>query len=159
MFLNYIYSILFQHIPESLALAYTSTIFLFEKVFLKKILIIGILNGIIIFFLRLMPVSFGFHTIIFLIVFFVIIKYFYKKNILKSLIAVLKSFILLAVFESIFGYLAVFITGKSVELILSDPFLKSMVMIPQISSLFITGLIVKNYRNKKTDNKVDKNVV
>ena len=136
-----------QHIPESIALVILASLFLLDKLNLKTIIPIGIIGGVFVFILRSIPFTFGFHTIIFLVLLILGYKFFYQKKLFKCSYAVLKSFIILCIFEIFTVFISTYLLGLNLEKIMEDPVLKSLAITPQIFLLYLTAFI---YYRKRT---------
>ena len=149
MLLKYLFELFTQHIPETLAIAYTGTVFLKNQLKFKPILYIGFISGVLILLLRKLPMTFGFHTIIYIFIVTMMFHYFYKKESLECFIAVLKTIILLTILEVIFSYIFISFTSLNVELIRNNSGIKSLVILPQNLLLFLIGYYLYKRRKKK----------
>ena len=149
--LTFIFELLTQSIPETLAVSFSVAVFLKVKLEKKPILLIGLIQGFIIHFLRKLPMTFGFHTIISIFILTIILYYVYDKSSLNCFISVLKTFILLTVLEVLFSYLIILLTQINVNIINQKPLLKTIVMLPHIIFLFIIGFFINKRQNKKGD--------
>ncbi|MFW6281991.1 MAG: hypothetical protein ACOC1O_04275 [bacterium] len=144
---NYIFALFTQTIPESLAFSFTIAVFLKVKLKKKSIILIGLINGFLIYNIRLLPITFGFHTLFSLFIITILIYYFYNENILLCFTMSLKVFIILTLLELFYSFLILSFTDINLNLIMSKSYIKTLVMLPQTITLFLTGLLV-NYIRK-----------
>ncbi len=152
MLTHYIYTLLFQFIPEGIALAFLSLVFLDKRTNLKNLLLIGGINGGTTFLFRLLPISFIFHTILAFLILTLLIKQIYNINIIDSFTAVLKSFIILGILELISINIFIKISNTDLKKILASPLLKTLALLLQVSIIFIIGFVLKYRRKKKKMN-------
>lgn len=151
MFYINLFELVTQTIVESLAFTFTATVFLKVKIRKPTILTIGLINGILIYLIRKIPMAFGFHTIFSIFFMTVLLYYFYSKSSLNCFIVSLKVFIILTIFELFFSYSILFLTDINIDLIQSKPYIKTLVMLPQIIFLFLTGFFIWYKQNLKGD--------
>ncbi|ADL13430.1 hypothetical protein [Acetohalobium arabaticum] len=140
---------IFQFILEGIALSFSTAIFLKIKIDNKKILIIGLISALLGFFFRKLPIVFGFHSILSILLFTILLNLFYKKEIVKCFIAVAKAFILLSVFEILTGNIFIYLTNKTVKEIINNPYLKTLAVLPQSILLFLLGFIMLQIRKRR----------
>lgn len=150
MLKTHLISLFFQYIPEDIALTFVASVFLKINTQKVKVISIGAFVGIITFIIRLLPISFGFHTILSMIVLTVLLSIFFRVNGFKSFIAALKTYILLAVIEMISINTFIYLTGYTMEDMNQNPVIRTIAVLPQIIILFAVGLIIKYFYNKKS---------
>ncbi len=145
-----IISILLQNTPQAIGMLLLSIAFLNKEVRWKSVLLLGLLSGIIVFFVRSLQITFGIHSIIIIFMFTLGINYLYSTRFIETLISVIKSFIVLAVYELIFlnlySYLNIF--NFKIENMDKQPIRKSLLMSPVLILLLITAFLIYNYKKK-----------
>jgi len=141
-----------QFLPETLVLTFLTIIFLKTDLDIKKLLIISILNTITSFFYRLLPLTFGFHTILSIITLTFFVCYFFKVKLLTVFFAILKTFIIFGVVELISFNLFLLLTGNTTETVLNNQTLKTTAILLQSLILLLIGLLL--YRKRMTEQKV-----
>ncbi len=154
MFKQVIFSILFQFIPEGLALTYLSLIFLNKKTKLHNVLLIGCISGGTTFLFRILPLSFIMHTILAFLILTLIINHIYKINIIDCFIAVLKSFIILGILELISINIFIKTSGIELKQIMNNFLLKTLAILLHITLMFITGFIIKHIKKRKDEKSI-----
>ncbi|GAB6137463.1 hypothetical protein [Halanaerobaculum tunisiense] len=141
-------SLFLQSIPESIALVFSAVVFL--KVTIdRRVVFIGLIQGLMVYFFRSLPITFGFHTILSLISYTILLTFFYKRRVLESFVSILKTIILLSIFEILTMNILVHIIDKPIEVIIENQLWKTIAMMPQIILLFLVGYIILQIRQKK----------
>ncbi len=145
---KHIFSLLFQFIPESSIMAFIIVVFLKKKPLLSKICLIGLVNGVLIYLFRLLPLTLGFHSIFSLFTYTILVILIIQSNFLPTFISILKSHILLTIVEIIFLNSFLYITNISMEKLLTDLSLRTFVVFAQNLLLLAIGLFI--YRRRQT---------
>jgi len=138
-------------LPESLVVTFLIIIFLKIDLDIKKLLIISIINSIASFFYRLLPLTFGFHTILSLITMVTLSCYFFKIKPLTGFFAILKTFIIFTGVELISLNLFLLLTGNTADTVLNNQTLKTIAILLQSFVLLLIGLLL--YRKRMTEQK------
>ncbi len=149
MFTTHLITLFLQYIPESITLVFVALVLLRLKVKHTKIFGIGIIMGITTFVIRLLPVSFGFHTVLSLILLTAALSLICKTNGFKTFIAALKTYILLAVIEMVSINSFIYLTGYTIEDMGQNPIIRTLAVLPQIIILFTVGLLIKRFYDKR----------
>jgi len=144
MIYRYLFELFTQHIPEAIALSFTATVFLKAKLNIKLVFIIGLVHGTVIHILRNSPLTFGYHTVISLLLMTLMLKFFFEKNSLESFISVLKTIIILTITELFFISIIIRYTFIDSEIIQTDPLIRSLSTLPQTLLLMLIGIIIYN---------------
>lgn len=148
---------LIQGIPECLAVATLGWVLLERKYAAKKILYVGLLQALITFSVRNLPLPFGIHTLIFIFSLAALLAYFstsfyYSKVLFVSLII----FVILGLLELLILSVASGFLGVPVEAMLTQPLLIALVGLPQVVILFLLAFfIVYLKKRKKSVGKAD----
>lgn len=148
-----LFSLLFQGIPEIIAL--TSLAFTLAKADTdwKKISILGSVLAIAIYLIRLLPITFGIHTIICIALLIIFVNTVAKVDISTSVFSAISSMIILILVETLTNNLIFYIFNFSINTITEDPFLATIVGIPQVIILFLVNYIIKIKLHKKGEGK------
>ncbi len=145
-----IISILLQHTPQAIAILLLSIVFLNKEIRWKSIILLGLFSAIVVFFVRSLQITFGIHSIIFILIFTIGINFLYSSKFIETLISVIKSFIILAIYEvvilNLYAYLNIF--NFRIENIDNQPIMKSALMLPTVILVLITALLLYYYKNK-----------
>lgn len=127
-----------------------------QKIVLKKFFIAGILFTIISYFVRLLPISFGVHTILNILFMFLISIIILKIPAYPTIRSVFLIFVLLIFSEMLDIAFLIFIVGKEkYESMLLDPTERAITALPAniMFALLITSayFILNNTKKKKGD--------
>lgn len=147
---------LFQGLPETIAS--TALCFaLLKRPFKWSLIIkIGVLYGITAYLVRLLPISYGVHTIILIIILATLLVHFTKCELTKAFTTSMINSIILALGEVVFAETLLYILKISFEEAYANKWLWTLLGIPQVIMLFILAFII-NYLNKNKVSKVEKN--
>ncbi|MDK2836182.1 MAG: hypothetical protein PWP21_959 [Thermosediminibacterales bacterium] len=130
----------------------------YEKITLRNTLIFGLSGGIIVYFIRMLPVKFGIHSIISMIIYMFILNLYLSIELKKSITAMISAVALLAIGEWISITLMLKITGYDLNYMLSNDLLRLMFGLPSLAILYIFCFIkykVDSNRNKRGLKNVD----
>lgn len=144
---KHLFSLIFQFIPESTVMAFIIVVFLKKKPVLRKLLLIGLINGVLVYIFRLLPLTLGFHSILSLFTFTIMIIFLFKSSFLQTFISTLKCYILLTIVEIIFLNSILFITDISMEKLFTDLVLRTFIVLTQNLLLFVIGLFIYKRRH------------
>lgn len=144
---KHLFSLIFQFIPESTVMAFIIVVFLKKKPVLRKLLLIGLINGVLVYLFRLLPLTLGFHSILSLFTFTIMIIFLFKSSFLQTFISTLKCYILLTIVEIIFLNSILFITDISMEKLFTDLVLRTFIVLTQNLLLFVIGLFIYKRRH------------
>ena len=137
---------LLQGIPESLALVTLALALAGEKLEMRRIALIGIAHAVIIFIIRLLPLTFGVHSILSLFTIALLLTIFLKVRFSRSLLSALIVLIVLAAAETVSFSLFLYLTGLSYEQLKENIFIYSMSGWPQVILLFLLALAVHRWQ-------------
>lgn len=98
--------ILLRTFPESVILVLSGLILLDKKMDTKNVLKKGILLGVLVTFIRLLPINFGVHTVLSMIVLGIIVYKSSDNQLIKSMISTCMIWISLALSEGIYIFIA-----------------------------------------------------
>lgn len=129
-------------VPEGFLFVFALYVFSKTRINKKSYLLASVIMGIITFIIRLLPIHYGVHTILNIILLIVIGVNINKIDVIKSIQAVIISIILQFICEGINVFIIQYIFKVSMNYIFDDPMLKTLYGIP---SLGIFGLVVGVY--------------
>lgn len=147
------FELLVRTIPEVLVLVFASYAFSKTKVDCKKYLLSSLILGVCVFVIRLLPINYGVHTILNIIVLTVIVIYINKIDTIKAIKSSVITPILLFILEGVNVMFLKIIVADKLDAIVTDPTLKTLYTLPSLLGLI---LIVCLYYNKmKKENKLN----
>lgn len=136
-------------VPESFLFVYSVYIITNTKIDNKKYFLSSIMLALIGFFNRLLPISYGIHTILNIIVLVILSTYIIKINVLQSIKASLLICIIMFICEGVNMFLIQILYGDNIVKVLTNPVLKTLYGIPSLIMTTIIILIIKFLLNKK----------
>ena len=145
---------LLRGLPEAFLMVFAVYSFSKITVMIKKYIITSMLFVIAVCLIRLLPIQYGVHTILNIIVLIVLTVNINKINIIKSIQASIMVAILEFICEGINMFIIQYIFRLNVKYVLSKPLVKTLYGLP---SLLIFAAIVSIYyfrlakRNKLTE--------
>lgn len=146
---------LLQGIPECLGDITLALALAGEKLDIRKIAPLGIILAVIMYAVRLLPLSFGVHSIFFMFVIAILLNLFIKVRFSKGLLSALIVVITLAAAEAVFLTLMLSLTGLSYEEHAGNMFLYIVGGWPQVILLFILALSIGRWQDKRRNLKED----
>lgn len=142
-------SLIFQGIPESIAVVTLAFVLAKIDIDWKKIIIFGFIIATSAYIIRLFPITFGIHTIILMGLLFIFLVHICKAQLFISLKASLMSYFILIIVE--FSCFAIIrnIFGLSFETYLSDNTSRILISLPQVFILFGIAFIIFEMNNRE----------
>ena len=134
---------LLQGIPESLGLI--SLALAGIKLKIRQIALLGIIEAVIILVIRLLPLSFGVHSILSIFSIAILLKMFNKARFSKGLLVALLVVITLAAAEAAFFTLFLSLFDLSFEQLSENIFFLVVSGWPQVLLLFILALVINRW--------------
>lgn len=142
-------------IPEVLILIFAAYAFSKTKIDKQKYIISAAILGGCVFIIRCLPINYGVHTILNIIVLTLLVTYFNKIDIIGAIKSSIVTTILLFILEGINVIILRLMLGDQLDAIVSNTVLKTLCTLPSLLALL---LIIWIYYNKmKKENKL-KNV-
>ena len=120
LFENWYFTLL-RAIPETITLVALGTALVRVPFSVKQLLAAGVGIGIICFFLHQLPIQYGMHIPLGIIVYIIVLSLFLKLNVLKSAAAALLSFIILIFIETLTMLVLINVFGYAEETIIQGP--------------------------------------
>jgi len=139
-------ALIFQGVPEQIAVV--TLIFVIAKVPIrwKEVVSIGAGFALIAYILRLLPITFGVHTVILLGLQFIILLEFCKKPISTSLLASLVGFLALILLETFFLSSFMYLFHISIETLTTNVLTRILLTWPQVIVLLMLAYIINKVR-------------
>ncbi len=148
--------ILIRTFPESIILILSGIILLGKKINKLEVLRNGFLLGIIITIIRNLPINFGVHTILSMVILLLILYNIYDKlNFIQPLIVTFLIWIALAISEGIYIFIATELLHIPFDTLANNSDIEgALLTLPSLIILLIIILLFKGIKNK-LDNKRD----
>ncbi|MBC2579789.1 hypothetical protein [Clostridium sp. DJ247] len=147
---------LFRVIPESFTLIFAGYAFSSKVIDKKSFCISSIVLSVITYLVRMLPIHFGVHTIILLIIYMLTTVTINKIDIIKSLSAGLISAILMYTCEWVNAFIITDIFKKNLDTIMKNHLMKLLYFSPSL--LLFAIIIIFIYTKNVYLRKVPKNV-
>lgn len=135
-------------IPEEFLFVLAIHAFSKTGIDLKKYLLSGVLTSIMIYLIRLLPIQYGVHTLLGLMMLTILVNFINKIDAIKAIRAAIITFILCFVFEALNITFLKFVLKKDLNSMLSDPISKTLYGLPSVI-IFGVLVIVYYYRLSK----------
>jgi hypothetical protein len=113
-------ALFFRSIPESILLCYASYIIINSRVDMKKTVYSGIILGLISYLVRLLPINFGVHTIIGVLIYASLLSKIHNMAIFKSMKVSLVAMVILLISDTITVYTCINILKIPQEVLLQQ---------------------------------------
>ncbi|KGP76245.1 membrane protein [Desulfosporosinus sp. Tol-M] len=142
---------LLQGIPEQIAVA--ALAFVIAKIPLKwnKVVLIGIILAFCAYVVRLLPIPFGIHLILLIVLLFIALLWLGKGDFSLSLIACLLSFLALVIFEYVCLSLLMPVFGLTPESLSTDLVKRIVIGEFHVFLLFITAFLLNKFYKKDVE--------
>lgn len=127
-------------IPEGILGFYAVYVFSGERVNYKRLLLSGILFGIITYLVRFLPIKFGVHTILSLIFFILLALQVNRINLIKAVTSCILYIVILFIAEAVTYPLIASLMGVSLESLSQDP---GKIVLYGSSSLVFTFIVIE----------------
>lgn len=137
-----LFEFIIRGIPEQFLFVLAIHAFSKTGINLKKYLISGVLACIMIYIIRVLPIQYGVHSLLGLIMLIVTVSFVNKIDVIKSIRGGIISFIICFIFEGINISFIQFVLKKDLNSMISNPITKTLIGLP---SLIIFGIIVILY--------------
>lgn len=151
-----LFELIVRTIPEGFLFILASYIFASQQIDKKRYCIAGVLIGICTYLIRMLPINFGVHTIILLVLYTLIGILICKINVVRCITAGLVSIIIMFTSELLNVVLIQKILEIPLEKVVGNPYMKQLYFMPSLlifaSVMFILYKLL--YRPAKVDNYV-----
>ncbi|HHV64130.1 MAG TPA: hypothetical protein GXX46_03520 [Peptococcaceae bacterium] len=138
-----------QGIPESIAMVTLAFVIARIPLQWKKIIAIGLIMATTSYILRLFPITFGIHTVLLIVLLFILLIRVERTNINALLISSLLSHLVVIIAETICLGLLMSLLHISFEVLYNNVALRILMTLPQVILIFIIAYITLKIRSKK----------
>lgn len=145
------FEFLFRTIPEGLLFILAIYIFSGVKFEVKRFLVSGFVLAIVTFSVRMLPISYGIHTMLNIIIFFSIQNLLIKIDVNKSIKYSILTTILMFVCEGLNVIFLQLFHANKMEEIFNNPILKTLYGLPSLVIFLITLLIYRLIKSNKKE--------
>ena len=134
--------------PESLILVLSGVVLLGINIDKKRIFKDGIILGMIIGIIRLLPITFGVHSILSMISLCIILLRYDNNDIVKSMVSTCLVWISLALSECIYILISISFLNIKVERLTDNTTLQgAIITLPSLLIMFLIVLLLKYIKN------------
>ena len=140
---------LIQGIPECIALVLLGFVLLESRMDIKRALIPGVIQALVLYFLRLFPLPFGIHTMVAIISLSVLLLCFTEGRYSKALLISFFVYLVLGLSELAILPAVSHLIKLPLEVIFEQPLLFALVTLPQVFVLFVLAFFVDHFYNKR----------
>lgn len=133
-------------IPEGICIVFLAFALSKVKLHWKKVIPIGIFLSFSAFILRLLPITFGVHTIVYIGLLFYFLVKVGKVPLVNAITNSLATFLLVIIFETTTSSLIMKIFEINQTQLNENLLTRLLVIYPHIILLFISALLVKRYK-------------
>lgn len=142
-------SAIFQGIPESTALVFLTLVFLRVRLNWGFILFFGVLQTAAAFLIRMLPLAFGVHSVVLILVLSVFMTYATKLHFIKIVPNAIIAFIVLLASEFLSFTIITKVFNLSIDIIAKEQLFRILVGLPHVVLMFFVGLIIIYFRKLK----------
>lgn len=140
------WALVLQGIPEQIAVVTLAFVLAKVPIRWREIIPMGIGFALTAYILRLLPITFGVHTIVLIGILFILLIQVYKKSISTSILASLMSFLTLIMLETTFVSLYMFNFKISLQTLITNVPIRIVTALPQIILLFLIAWVILKMR-------------
>ncbi|RNC29843.1 MAG: hypothetical protein AWM53_00061 [Candidatus Dichloromethanomonas elyunquensis] len=144
-----ILALIFQGIPEQMAVAALAFVIANIPLVWKRIALIGTIVACSAYVLRLLPITFGIHTVLIMSLLFILLIVIGKGNINSSLIASLISFLSLIIAETISLSLLMPLLNVDLQSLTTDSTARIIIGLPQEVIIILLAFVIFKIKNRK----------
>lgn len=137
-----LFSLVFQGIPEMIAITTLAYVIARAKLEWKKIIFIGVILALSAYLIRLLPITFGVHTILLICFLIFLLLRFTDVSLTKAIVGVIFSFIVLVLVEALSHIAYSNIFGLTSNSIVKNKVFMALIGIPQVGFLFFLSFII-----------------
>jgi len=136
-------------IPENLLFFYGICRLSNIQINLKKLLLSTVIASIFTYSIRLLPIQFGVHTLVLIIIFILMSVYLIRVDIAKAITSVLLMFIIRLITEWINIFALQEILKINIDTLFSDSTKKVIYTLPSLFLFFLAAHFISTLKNKK----------
>ncbi len=139
-------ALLFQGIPEQIAVITLALILARTRLEWKKIVLLSIILAFTAYFVRMFPITFGIHTIILIGLLFVFLIQLFQTSVIVALKSSLISMLILIIVEYVSFTILTNLFRISFDTCLTNVPIRILLGMPQVFVLFILAFIILKVR-------------
>ena len=139
-------------LPECIALIFAGYAISGKKVKINRIIVSGIILTIAVYVIRMLPIHFGVHTILSVMVIMFLLITMNEIELIKSGSSAMLSVILLFILDSVVLISVTKLFNVSANDILNNHYLKIIALYPSLILFFLIILLLYFYKRKKASN-------
>lgn len=137
-----LFEFIIRGIPEQFLFVLAIHAFSKTAINLNKYLISGVLTAVMTYLIRLLPIQYGIHSLLGIVMLIIVVSSINKIDIIKAIRGGVITFILCFTFEGINIAFIQFVLKKDINSIMSNNILKTLTGLP---SLIILGIVIIVY--------------
>lgn len=145
-----IYSLFIRMIPEAFLIMYSICLLTGSKADLKKLSIASIMGGVGVYIVRLLPIHFGVHTILSVMIDILLAVKILNINIHKAIVGTLKSIIVIFISDIVLFSIYTNIFQFSSEVINGQTMLSVILGMPSLIIFYLVIRIVVYMKEKRS---------
>jgi len=142
-------ALIFQGIPEQIAIITLACVLVNAELIWKRIVPISVVIVAINYFLRLLPITFGVHTVILIGLLVVFMATSLKIDIIRAIIGSLVSYLILIIVETLCLAFIIPMFGLTPEAMITDWIVRTLVGLPQLILLLVIAFLIHKLRELK----------
>ena len=139
---------LFQGIPECLAVAALALVLAGRPLDPRSVFMIGLPQAVAAYLVRLLPLTFGVHSIILIVILAILLNVLLKIKLSRGILAALVVLIILCFAEMVSISLMVFITGIPFNQTYREIYLTILYGWPHVIFIFLLALAIYRWRRR-----------
>lgn len=143
-----LFSLIFQGIPEQIGVITLAFVLAKAELKVNQLCLFGSILALSAFLIRMLPITFGLHTIVLICLLVFFVTNYSKANLTTAIMSALISFILLMVFETSTHLVVIKVIKIPMETILDNQIIRILTGIPQVVLLFLSSFIIRKYRKR-----------
>lgn len=144
-------------IPEGISAATLAFVLAKAEIRWNKIIIIGIILSVSAYLLRLLPITFGVHTIVYIGLLFFMLNKFAQVDLVLSSINSLLTLLCLIILETITSISIMKLLNITQPMINNNIFINMLVFYPHVLLLFFLSFLLLRLRRRMYNNELFKN--
>ncbi len=142
-------ALIFQGIPEVIAIITLAYVIANVPLVWKKIIPAGILLAFVSYGVRLLPITFGVHTIILIGLTFFILMFLGKSSVNPALIASIISMLAITVAEAVCLSLLMPLFGVTSEILFTNTIIRILISWPQVLVMLILAFVTYKFKTQR----------
>jgi len=131
--------------PEAMLITYFSIQFMGGRPRLPDILLIGLIQAVVAYIVRSLPIPMGLHTILLILSFAVLIHLIARVSLWAASIGSIAGVLVVILVEPVVSQFVIFITGLTMESLLDDHFKRILVSMPVFFIMLLIILLFKKF--------------